>query len=213
MRPASDTPQPPPPFDSLPVTGLLLAGGQGTRMGGVDKGLQRLGGRPLAAWVLDRLAPQVAEVLISANRHPAEYAALGHPVLADRLAGFAGPLAGLQAGLAAARHDLVAVAPCDSPHLPTDLVSRLFFGLTAAGADAAIVRAGGRVHPVFCLVRRSLAPRLNAALQQGERRFYGWLSTLALTEVKFDDCPQAFANLNTLADLAGSALPAGAQKR
>ena len=120
------------------ITGVVLAGGLGRRMGGSDKGLEELRGRPLAAWVVERLAPQVDELLISANRNGGRYAALGHRVLGDRIAGFAGPLAGLHAALEAAAHPLVATVPCDSPFLPGDLISRLLSALTAPGTKLSV---------------------------------------------------------------------------
>lgn len=184
------------------ITGVVLAGGLGRRMDGNDKGLQLLRGKPLAQWVAERLAPQVDELLISANRNPERYTAFGHRVVADAIPDFAGPLAGLHAALSAAAHPLVATAPCDSPFLPEDLVSRLYAGLTAAGADLALVRAGERVHPVFCLCRRELLPGLTAYLASGERRFMGWIAAVNAVEVDFSDRAEAFENLNTLADLA-----------
>ena len=132
------------------ITGLILAGGEGRRMGGIDKGLQELDGCPLVQWVLDRLAPQVGEVFISANRNLARYGEFGHPVLPDRLDGFAGPLAGLQEGLAQATTPLLVTAPCDSPFLPDDLVMRLYAALVAQQAELAVARAGGRAHRAFC---------------------------------------------------------------
>src|SRR5258706_1664052 len=107
------------------VSGVVLAGGQGRRMGGVDKGLQLLHGKPVVAHVLARFAPQVGEIVINANQNAAEYAKFGHRVVADEIGGFSGPLAGLHAGLLAASHPLVVTVPCDSPFLPDDLVSRL----------------------------------------------------------------------------------------
>ena len=128
------------------ITGVILAGGQGRRMGGADKGLQELGGRPMAAHVLERLAPQVGAVLISANRNLERYAELGCPVLPDTLDGYAGPLAGLQAALAQATTPLLVTAPCDSPFLPADLVARLHDGLVAQQAELAVACADGRAH-------------------------------------------------------------------
>ncbi len=184
-----------------PITGVILAGGLGRRMGGVDKGLQLLNGRPLVSHVIERLAPQVDELLINANQNGDRYAAFGHRVVPDRIPDFAGPLAGLHAVLAAAAHPLVATAPCDSPFLPADLVLRLFSGLTATGADVAVARTGGRVQPVFCLCRRDLQPHLAAYLASGERRMVGWHATLKVAEIAFDDEAEAFANLNTRDEL------------
>jgi len=184
------------------ITGVILAGGLGRRMGGVDKGLQLLAGRPLVRHVVDRLAPQVDTVLINANRSQAEYGALGYPVLADEIPDFAGPLAGLHAALCAARTPLVLTVPCDSPYLPPDLAARLYASLVASGADLAIVRADGRLHPVFCLARMHLQAPLAAYLEQGGRRVAGWCSEMGACEVNFDDQPLAFRNFNTLDDLS-----------
>lgn len=184
------------------ITGVILAGGLGRRMGGVDKGLQLLAGRPLVRYVVDRLAPQVDALLINANRSQAEYAALGYPVLADEIPDFAGPLAGLHAALSAARTPLVLTVPCDSPYLPPDLAARLYAGLVASGADLAIVRAEGRLHPVFCLARTHLQGPLATYLAQGGRRVAGWCTEIGACEVDFDDQPLAFRNFNTLDDLS-----------
>ena len=188
--------------EHAPITGVVLAGGLGRRMGGVDKGLQLLHGKPLAQWVVERLAPQVDAVLINANQNAERYAALGHPVVADRIAGFAGPLAGLHAALAQATHPLVATAPCDSPFLPEDLVARLATALDAANGDIAMARTGGRIHPVFCLCRRELLDDLETYLNSGERRFETWIHRHHSVAVDFDDQPQAFENINTPEELA-----------
>ena len=122
------------------ITGVLLAGGQGSRMGGVDKGLVELAGRPMAAHALARLAPQVDELIINANQNLAAWQAFGHPVFGDDIGGFAGPLAGLHAALVRARHPLVVTAPCDSPFLPADLVERLATALHAVPHHAGCLR-------------------------------------------------------------------------
>lgn len=186
----------------MKVTGLILAGGQGRRMGGVDKGLQPLRARPLVAWVLERLAPQVDEVVINANQNQAAYARLGPRIVSDRIGGFAGPLAGLQAGLAAAAYPLVATVPCDSPFLPGDLVARLRDALERERADLAVARTGDQPHPVFCLVRTSVAPSLDAFLAGGGRKIDAWYAALAVVEVPFDDEAEAFSNINTRDELA-----------
>ena len=184
------------------ITGVVLAGGQGRRMGGVDKGLQPLAGRPMAAWVVERLAPQVGALLVNANRNPERYAAFGFPVVPDAIPDFAGPLAGLHAALSAADTPLVVTAPCDSPFLPADLVARLHAGLLAAGAELAVARTFDQPHPVFCLCRRSLLPHLQAYLQGGDRKVDRWHATLKVAEVRFDDEAGAFENINTAEDLA-----------
>lgn len=184
------------------ITGIVLAGGLGRRMGGVDKGLQLLDGRPLVARVIERLAPQVDTLIVNANRNRETYAAFGYPVVADAIPDFAGPLAGLHAALSAAATPLVATAPCDSPFLPVDLVSRLFSALTAADAQIAVARTGDQPHPVFCLCRRELLPDLTAYLQAGERKFERWYSALPAVDADFSDIPEAFANINTVDELA-----------
>jgi len=183
------------------VTGVILAGGQGRRMGGIDKGLQPLQGRPMAQWVLERLAPQVGSVLISANRNLERYAEFGCEVLPDRIAGFAGPLAGLHAALARATTPLLVTAPCDSPFLPTDLVARLQAALDADNAQLAVARSGDRVHRAFCLMRRELLPQLEAFLLAGERKVGLWQASLKVVEADFDDQAAAFSNINSAEEL------------
>jgi molybdopterin-guanine dinucleotide biosynthesis protein A len=188
--------------DTLRVTGLILAGGQGRRMGNVDKGLQPLRGRPMVAWVLERLAPQVTEVIVNANQNQAEYARLGCRVVGDEIGGFAGPLAGLQAGLKANVHPFLVTVPCDSPFLPRDLVARLHAALIANHADLAVAKTGDQPHPVFSLVRESLAGHLTKFLEGGGRKIDAWYASLKVVDVPFDDQPDAFSNINTPADLA-----------
>jgi molybdopterin-guanine dinucleotide biosynthesis protein A len=188
--------------ESLRVAGVILAGGLGRRMGGVDKGLQPLRGRPMVQWVLERFAPQVDELLINANRHVEEYSSFGLPVIGDRIAGFAGPLAGLHAALSATALPFVATVPCDSPFLPVDLIARLGAELMKRQAELASVRALGQAHPVFCLCRRNVLPRLTAFLQGGGRKVEAWHGTLTAVEVSFDDQAQAFSNINTPEELA-----------
>jgi len=192
------------------ITGLVLAGGRGTRMGGVDKGLQPLHGEPLAAHVLKRLAPQTAALLISANRHANIYAALGAPfgakIVADTLPDFPGPLAGLLAGLRAAESDYLLSAPCDTPWLPVDLGARLTEALESNAADIATVTtsdAGGNVslHPVFALLRTRLADDLADFLEAGERKVRAWYARHTTVEVAFTD-ERAFYNINSLQELA-----------
>ncbi len=192
------------------ITGLVLAGGRGQRMGGADKGLQRLHGKPLAAHVLARLAPQVGVLAISANRNREAYAALGAPwqasVLVDTLPDYPGPLAGLLAGLRAARTEWLLSAPCDSPWLPADLAMRLAEAARGRGvaiATATTTSAAGEVslHPVFALLHISLADDLAAFLDAGERKVRAWYARHTAAEVDFAD-ERAFYNVNSLQDLA-----------
>ena len=170
-------------------------------MGSVDKGLQPLRGKPMVAWVIERLAPQVDEVLINANQNLERYAALGHRVIPDEIAGYAGPLAGVHRGLTEAAHALVATVPCDSPFLPRDLIARLRVALELQGAEIAVAKTGDQPHPVFCLCRRSVLPDLAGFLAGGGRKIDAWYSKLKLVEVAFDDNPGAFSNVNTEAEL------------
>jgi molybdopterin-guanine dinucleotide biosynthesis protein A len=179
------------------ISGIVLAGGLARRMGGIDKGLARLGGRAMIEHVIERLSPQVAELIINANRNTERYAQLGYRVVPDVIEGFAGPLAGLERGLAEAAHDLVVTAPCDSPFLPLDLVTRLHGALNAAQADLAVARTGSQPHPVFCLCRRRLHPHLESYLAQGGRKIDAWYAALKVVEVAFDDQAEAFGNINT----------------
>jgi molybdenum cofactor guanylyltransferase len=186
---------------TTPVTGVVLAGGQGRRMGGVDKGLKVLRGKPMVEWAIERFGPQVDELLINANQNIDAYAAFGHRIIPDTIAGYAGPLAGLHRGLTEARYDLVATVPCDSPFLPSDLVSRLLARLDERGAELAVARTGEQPHPVFCLCRKSVLGNLTAFLENGGRKIDAWYSALRVVEVPFDDNPEAFSNINTEAEL------------
>ena len=184
----------------MQVSGVILAGGLGRRMGGVDKGLKELRGKPMVQWVLERLAPQVDDIVINANQNLERYRAFGHEVVPDEIGGFAGPLAGLHAGLKAVKHPLVVTAPCDSPFLPLDLVSRL--GNALGQNDLAVAKTGTQPHPVFALVRRDCRDGLEAFLAQGGRKIDAWYASLKVVEVSFDDEAGAFRNINTLDELA-----------
>ena len=184
------------------VTGVILAGGQGRRMGSVDKGLKVLRGRPMIEWVIERFGPQVDELLINANQNLERYAQFGHRVIPDAIGGFAGPLAGLHRALGEARHALLATVPCDSPFLPHDLVARLRAALRREAADLAVARTGEQAHPVFCLCRRSVAASLTEFLDLGGRKIDAWYVRLKVIEVAFDDNAAAFSNVNTEAELA-----------
>jgi molybdopterin-guanine dinucleotide biosynthesis protein A len=189
------------------ITGIVLAGGMGRRMGGVDKGLVPLDGRPMVAHVIARLAPQVGSLVINANQNRERYEALGYPVVADDVGGFAGPLAGLHAGMTRATTAYVVTTPCDSPFLPQDLVARLAAGLARERAQLAVAYTGAQPHPVFALVDRGVLPHLAAFLRDGGRKIDAWYATLAVAAVPFDDCEAAFRNINTQDELAAAAAP------
>lgn len=185
----------------MKVTGVVLAGGLGRRMGGVDKGLVEFRGHPMVKMVVERFAPQVDELLINANRNADAYASFGCRVIPDALPDFAGPLAGLQTGLMSAAHEFIATVPCDSPFLPSDLITRLKTALAAEDAQLAVAVVQGQAQPVFCLCRRDVLPHLTNFLQQGGRKMDTWYGMLKVVEVNFDHEADAFANINTLQEL------------
>jgi molybdopterin molybdotransferase len=199
-------------MNTASISGLVLAGGRGTRMGHVDKGLQPFGGSTMAAHVLARLRPQVADVAINANQNLDTYGAFGVPVWPDDTPGFAGPLAGLEAGLRRCATPYLLTAPCDSPFLPVDLAARLLQGLQEADADLAlaVTEENGlrQPHPVFCLVKTDKAELLSAYLAAGGRRMDGWYPQIKVAEVLFEDA-DAFRNINTRDEL--QALDPGSQ--
>lgn len=188
----------------MTITGLILAGGRGSRMGHVDKGLQPFAGMPMVQHVLTRLAPQVDKLFINANRNLAVYQGFGVPVLQDEIPDFAGPLAGLQTGLLHCDTRYLVTAPCDSPFMPQDLVERLHCALTAADADLAVAVTGEgdtrRVHPVFCFLKTSLEPHLTEYLQRGGRKMDAWYASLKAVDVHFSE-EAAFRNINTREEL------------
>jgi len=184
---------------------IILAGGQGSRMGHVEKGLQVWGGKPLfrhAQALLAHQSPPPHRIWLNANRHSETYALCGLTVIADSRAGFAGPLAGMEAGLQACTLPWLLCIPCDMPLLPIDLAARLFAAV-ATGAPAAYAVAADRVQPVCCLLPRTLLPSLTATLDAGHGKVMGWLSEVGAVPTAFDDA-RPFRNFNTLADLQGS---------
>jgi molybdopterin-guanine dinucleotide biosynthesis protein A len=188
------------------ITGLILAGGLGRRMGGVDKGLQLMAGKALVMRVMERLTPQVDTLLINANRNLDAYAALGCPIVSDRIEGFAGPLVGIHAGLTVCTTPLLVTAPCDVPFLPSDLVARLYDALSHDGTDIALPRTGDGLQPAFTLMRRDVLSNLTDYLAAGHRRIQDWCRQLPLSVVDFSD-GDSFANINTPADLERLARP------
>ncbi|MFQ2192353.1 molybdenum cofactor guanylyltransferase MobA [Aeromonas jandaei] len=188
------------PSSPFPVSAVILAGGRATRMGGEDKGWVELAGRPLIAHVLERLRPQVDEILINANRSHDRYQVLA-PVISDDNRDYLGPLAGMQAGLAAARHDWVLFVPCDGPALPPDLMSRFRAALTP-DTELVVAHDGDWLQPVVALLHTSLLPSLSAALAGGERKIDIWFARHNMVVVSFADQPDAFINLNSPDELA-----------
>jgi molybdopterin-guanine dinucleotide biosynthesis protein A len=191
-------------IDKQDITGLVLAGGRGSRMGGVDKGLQSHHGMPLAQHALLRLGTQVGELMINANRNLGAYESMGVPVWPDASADYPGPLAGLLAGLERCETPYLVSVPCDTPNFPDDLVAKLAQSLVEQQADiamAAIVEDGQlRTQPVFCLLKSELMESLVAYLHSGERKIDRWTAMHRCVPVLFDDAA-AFFNANTLAEL------------
>ena len=197
-------------IDANDITGLILAGGRGSRMGGVDKGLQNHQGIALALHALLRLGPQVGHVIINANRNLGAYESFGAPVWPDPVGEFAGPLAGFLAGLEHCETPLMMSVPCDTPNFPADLAARLAAALDAAGAELAyaITLEDGREqpHPVFCLMKSALSESLIAFLHGGGRKIDAWFAQHHAVTVRFDDA-SAFFNANTAAELATLQVP------
>jgi molybdopterin-guanine dinucleotide biosynthesis protein A len=191
------------------ITGLILAGGRGSRMGGVDKGLQNFNGMPLALATLMRLQPQVGHVLINANRNLGAYESFGVPVWPDVLPDFPGPLAGFLTGLERCETSWLATVPCDTPLFPLDLVERLAQAADEQDAEIAMAAAREedgqlRTQPVFCLLRVELLESLVKFTQAGQRKIDKWTGEHKTAIVTFDrpgDPPRGFFNANTLAEL------------
>lgn len=195
------------------ITGLILAGGRGSRMGGVDKGLQNFNGIPLALHTLMRLGPQVESVMINANRNLSAYESFGSAVWPDASADFAGPLSGFLVGLERAETPYVLTVPCDTPRLPLDLAERLSEALVREDADIAMAAAPEtdehghaevRTQPVFCLMKIELSESLVKFTHSGGRKIDAWTAQHKTVVVPFDaegDDPLAFANVNTLTEL------------
>jgi molybdopterin-guanine dinucleotide biosynthesis protein A len=194
---------------SSDITGLVLAGGRGSRMGGVDKGLQNFNGIPLALYTLMRLQPQVGELMVNANRNLSAYEAFGAPVWPDVLSDYAGPLAGFLTGLERCETPWLVTVPCDTPLFPHDLVARLAQAADQDGAEIAMAAAREedgqlRAQPVFCLLRRELMESLVRFTHGGGRKIDAWTAQHKTVLVPFDapgDDPRAFFNANTLAEL------------
>ena len=188
----------------ITITAVILAGGMGRRMGGVDKGLQLIHGQPMVQHVLHRVQPQVDKVLINANRHLDDYQSFGVPICSDSISGYAGPLAGIHAALLHIDTPYLVSVPCDSPLLPNDLVSRLSVAMREHNADAAVVVTGNgeqrQRHPVFLLLKSDVRRSLEHYLNNGGRKVDDWLASLNCVDVPFDD-EAAFTNVNTPEDI------------
>jgi molybdopterin-guanine dinucleotide biosynthesis protein A len=182
------------------VTGVILAGGRATRMGGTDKGLVAIAGRPMIAWVIDALRPQVSQVLINANRNRDRYGEFGSDVVEDGDGEFRGPLAGMASGMRVARTPWIAVVPCDSPLIHGQLVARLYAGAVSSGAPIAVAHDGERLQPVFALLARDLLDDLAGYLDEGERKIDRWYARHRFERIDCSDVMASFANINAPED-------------
>ena len=182
------------------VTAVILAGGMGRRMGGQDKGQIKLNDQPLIEYVIDAIRPQVATIIINANRHHDFYAQYGYPVLGDQLEDYQGPLAGFSVGMRAATTAYIVTVPCDGPLLAPDLVARLISALQAKNADLAVAHDGQRLQPVYALLPVNLAGSLDAFLADGQRKIDRWYVQHRMAMADFSDAAQTFLNVNTPED-------------
>jgi molybdopterin-guanine dinucleotide biosynthesis protein A len=171
------------------ITGVILAGGRAQRMGGIDKGLILLNGKPMVEHVIAALRAEIDYLLINANRNLEQYAAFGYPVVPDIMEGYLGPLAGMASGMRACVTRYIVTAPCDSPLVANNLVRRLYETLTREGADISVAHDGERMHPVFALMRRDLLPSLLDFLNAGQRKIDRWYAQHRLAVAYFRDQP------------------------
>lgn len=183
------------------VTGVILAGGRASRLGGQDKGLLELHGQPLIEYVIQAITPQVDRIIINANRNLERYRSYGYPVLSDRLPDFAGPLAGMLAALQQTDSAYLLIVPCDGPFLPGDLRARLQSALQQTDAEIACVHTGERLHPVYALLRQDLHKDLAEYIHDGGRAVQRWFISRKLVQVDFSDCSERFVNINTAEEL------------
>jgi len=186
------------------ITGIILCGGAGSRLGGRDKPLEELGGTPLVEHVRRRLLPQVGRIVISCNRNADRYARWGDATVSDHQPGL-GPLAGVLAGMHAATSNYLFVCPGDAPFMPDDLVSQLATALCRHGAEVAIPNDGARRQPLFMLIRRPLAPALRAYLDAGGRAVHGFVAQRCCVEADLALQADAFVNVNDRADMQAAA--------
>ena len=182
------------------VTGIILAGGKASRMGGQDKGLLDINGHTMISYVIEALEPQVASILINANRNQSEYKKLGYPVFSDELDDYQGPLAGIAAGISRATTKYICTCPCDGPLIAKDLVKKLYSSIVDHNAEISVAHDGDRIQPVYALIRCDLQNSLNDYLKSGERKIDRWFEQHILCEVDFSDRKDCFINVNTPQD-------------
>ncbi len=184
------------------TAGLILAGGRAQRMGGQDKGLLQLNNHAMIEYVIAALSTQVATLMINANRNIQAYQQFGHPVIADQLTDFQGPLAGMVSAMQACQYDYIAIAPCDGPFISTDYVARLHAARSATGSKISVAHDGQRLQPVYALLDTSLSNSLLAYLATGERKIDHWYQQAGYCEADFADATELFVNINTPQELA-----------
>ena len=182
------------------ITAVILAGGRGERMGGMDKGMLILHEKPLVQHVIDAIEPHVQEILINANRHVDYYSRLGYPVVEDILGDYFGPLVGMATGMQSAATPLLVSVPCDSPFIPSQLVATLYRALSESGAEISIAHDGTRLQPVYALLRCQLLPDLLAYLNDGGRKIDTWYGQHHMVTADFSAEADVFLNLNTPED-------------
>ena len=182
------------------ITAVILAGGKARRMGGADKGLIKLHGKPMVEYIISALQPQAGNIIINANRNPEQYAAYGLPVVADMLGDYFGPLVGMATGMHATDKSYIVTAPCDSPFIPPTLVETLYRSLDDNQAEISVAHDGVRMQPVFAMLRCKLLPDLLAYLDEGGRKIDSWYGQQRLAVADFSDLPDTFMNLNTPED-------------
>lgn len=184
------------------ITGVVLAGGEARRMGGQDKGLIMLSGKPMIEHVTSALSMQLNNIVINANRNIERYSLYGFPVIKDAYEGFNGPLAGMASCLKEIETDYMLTVPCDSPFIPSDLVSRMHDSLREENSEIAVADNGERMQPVFSLISRELLPSLERYLADKQRKIDIWFQQHRLSKVDFSDKPRTFINVNTAEDIA-----------
>ena len=179
------------------VSAIILAGGRGRRVGYQDKGLLNWHQKPLVSHVIDRIKNQVNDIKINCNQHQQQYQLFGYPLIADQRDNFQGPLAGIEAGLAQVDHEYCLICPCDTPNLPTSLVSKLIDALQSSDSEVAYPVCGPQRHYIPALVKTSLQSSLRKYLNNEQRSIHGWYEKLRVTQVNFDDRDKPFLNLNS----------------
>jgi molybdenum cofactor guanylyltransferase len=182
------------------ITAVILAGGQGRRMGGQDKGLIEINGRPLVAILIDSLEQQIGSILINANRNRDRYQAFGYPVVSDQLDDYQGPLAGFACAMNAVDTDFILTLPCDGPLLATDYVARFVVSQAQTGAAICVAHDGERLQPVHALIKVDLLTSLNTFLDSGDRKIDRWYAKHDFVRTDFSDCANMFHNINTPSD-------------